>query len=75
MNAKLETPQDFEKSVAQLENIIKSMESGNLPLEESLQKYEDGIKLIRNCQQTLEQAQQRIKILNSQNKLEDLNNE
>jgi exodeoxyribonuclease VII small subunit len=67
-----DTPQNFEKSLQQLENIIKSMESGKLSLEDSLQNYENGIKLIRDCQTTLEQAQQRIKILQPNNQLDDM---
>jgi exodeoxyribonuclease VII small subunit len=54
---------NFEQSVEQLQTIIERMEQGNLPLEESLQRFEEGIALIRKCQQALEQAQQKVEIL------------
>ena len=47
----------------QLNNIVADLENDKLPLEESLQKFEEGIKLIRGCESMLKQADQKIKIL------------
>ncbi len=52
--------QDFEKSLAQLEEIVSKMEQGELSLEQSLSAFEDGVKLTRACQDTLKQAEQRV---------------
>lgn len=54
---------NFEKSLTQLNTIIKNMESGDLSLDASLKYFEEGITLIRACQQTLAEAEQKIKIL------------
>ena len=75
MSIKPSTPQDFANSMAELEQILKVMEQGELSLEDSLLKYEDGIKLIRACQQTLDKAQQKIKTLNTNNLLDDTQND
>lgn len=57
------TPVDFEKSLAALNLIIEKMESGQLSLETSLTHFEEGIALIRQCQQTLSNAEQKIQML------------
>lgn len=57
---------NFEKSLEQLTQLALRMERGNLPLEESLQCYETGIKLIRECQQALVKAEQKVQILSKQ---------
>jgi exodeoxyribonuclease VII small subunit len=61
----------FEISIDKLEQTIKQMESGKLSLEESLSKFEEGVKLINDCQSTLKNAQQRIQILNNNGELND----
>ncbi len=61
--AKEETPFDFEKSLTELEDLVEAMEDGDLPLEESLKKFEQGIRLIRNCQSALTEAEQKVEIL------------
>jgi exodeoxyribonuclease VII small subunit len=53
----------FEKSINDLEKIVKSLESGNLPLEKALEKFEAGIKLSRYCSETLEEAEKRVTLL------------
>jgi len=53
---KSDTPFDFEKSLSDLEQLVADMESGDLSLEESLKKFENGIQLIRNCQGALNEA-------------------
>jgi exodeoxyribonuclease VII small subunit len=54
---------NFEQELEKLEDIINKMESGQLNLEDTLQKYEEGIKLVTNCQKQLKNAEQKVKIL------------
>jgi exodeoxyribonuclease VII small subunit len=53
----------FEDSLARLEQIVSQLESGHLPLEESLKSFEEGIALARRCAKYLEDAEKRIEIL------------
>jgi exodeoxyribonuclease VII small subunit len=53
----------FEECLARLEEIVKALEAGNLPLDESLRVFEEGIVLARHCARYLEQAERRIEIL------------
>lgn len=53
----------FETSLAELEEIVGKLESGDLPLEESLELFEKGIKLSRECRERLTKAERRIEIL------------
>ncbi len=53
----------FEEALAQLEKIVQRLESGDLPLEESLRLYEEGVRLSRACGGKLEAAERRIEIL------------
>jgi len=61
---------DFEKSLQQLEKIVTQMESGELGLEDSLNRFEQGIKLAKNCQDTLSNAEQRVEQLIEKNGLQ-----
>ncbi len=54
---------DFESALDQLEKLVSSMEEGDLSLEESLQAFEKGVKLTRDCQSALQQAEQKVQIL------------
>ena len=56
-------PIDFEASLAELEALVTRMEEGSLSLEESLAAFERGIKLTRDCQTALRDAELRIKAL------------
>ena len=56
------TPQ-LAQSLDSLEALVERMESGELTLEESLQAFEQGVKLTRECQQALSQAEQKVRIL------------
>lgn len=56
-------PQDFETALAQLEGLVAKMESGTLPLDESLAVYEQGVELARICQRRLDRAEQQVKVL------------
>ena len=53
----------FETSLAELEQIVTKLEDGDLPLEESLELFEKGIKLSRECRERLTKAERRIEIL------------
>jgi exodeoxyribonuclease VII small subunit len=53
----------FEDALKRLEDIVRSLEEGDLPLEESLRLFEEGIGLTRQCAARLDQAQRRIEIL------------
>jgi exodeoxyribonuclease VII small subunit len=55
---------DFEAAIAELESIVKKLEEGELPLEQSLELYERGMKLSRFCHSRLEEAERRIEVLN-----------
>lgn len=57
------TPPTFEAALKQLEEIVQRLEKGELPLEESLRLYEEGIHLSRLCQGRLEEAEGRIAVL------------
>jgi len=54
---------DREKSLAGLEKLVAELESGDLPLEKAMQKFEEGIKLTRGCQAALKEAEQKVQIL------------
>jgi len=58
-----EQPKSFEASLEALEQIVHELESGDLPLEKSLELFEDGIRLSRQCQERLNQAERRIEVL------------
>lgn len=55
--------QTFEESLNELERIVKQLENGDLPLEESLKLFEQGIKLSRLCKERLTAAERRIEVL------------
>lgn len=55
--------QSFEVSLAALEKIVRELETGDLPLEESLKLFEDGVRLSRECQERLNQAERRVETL------------
>lgn len=55
----------FEASLAQLEEIVGDLEEGRLGLEASLLRFEEGVRLLRNCQGLLETAERKIEILTS----------
>lgn len=63
VEAPSDLPQDFETALAQLEALVVQMESGVLPLEESLVAYRRGVALTRVCQERLAHAEQQISVL------------
>ena len=58
-----EQPKSFEASLEALERIVQELEQGDLPLEKSLELFEQGIGLSRQCQERLNQAERRIEVL------------
>ena len=53
----------FEQSLEELEQLVEKMETGEMSLEQSLSAYERGVGLYRQCQQALEQAELRVRLL------------
>lgn len=65
---------NFEKSLQEMEDIVTTLEEGDLSLEESLKHFERGIALTRSCQKALSEAEQKVKILlekDGQSELQD----
>lgn len=56
----------FAERLAALDNIVRSMESGELPLEAALTAYTEGMQLLQACLESLQQAEQTVMILNQQ---------
>ena len=54
---------DFEQALEQLEELVTAMEEGDLSLEESLKSFEKGVKLTRECQTALKEAEQKVQVL------------
>jgi exodeoxyribonuclease VII small subunit len=54
---------NFEQAMKRLEEIVEQMESGDLPLEDLIVRYEEGMKLVKVCQERLASAEQRIEII------------
>ncbi len=63
---------DFESAIAELEQIVKTLEDGDLPLEKALELYERGVALSRFCHARLEAAERRIELLNERGELRDV---
>ena len=63
MESTKSTTIDFESSLKELEKIVRELESGEVNLDQSLKKFEQGIELYRKCRTTLESAEKKIKIL------------
>lgn len=54
---------NFEENIEQLEKVVQELESGNLNLEDSIKKFEDGINLSKKCNEILEEAEKKITVL------------
>ncbi|WP_017939110.1 exodeoxyribonuclease VII small subunit [Zestomonas thermotolerans] len=61
--ARKKSAPDFEQSLAELQTLVERLESGELSLEDSLATFEQGIRLTRECQDALAQAEQKVQIL------------
>ena len=57
----------FEDSLAELEQLVEQLEQGEISLEDSLKSFERGVKLTRTCQKSLQEAEQKVKILLDKN--------
>ena len=64
--SKTKKPLNFEQALGELESLVTAMESGEMSLEESLQAFEQGVKLTRDCQQALTEAEQKVQLLLSE---------
>jgi exodeoxyribonuclease VII small subunit len=60
-------PASFEAGVSELEDLIAALESGSMPLDEALEKYQRGMELLRFCGDRLAQAEQRVRVLEGDN--------
>ena len=63
MSPSKKNTQGIESRLTELEEILEELESGDLELDQALKKFEQGVKLSRECQKTLEDAELKIKIL------------
>ena len=63
---------DFEKALAELEQLVETMEKGDLTLEDSLKHFERGVTLTRACQKALTEAEQKVRILTRDNESAEL---
>jgi exodeoxyribonuclease VII small subunit len=63
MTTQPDPPSSFEAALAELEEIVATMEGGKLPLKESLAAYKRGAELLQYCQSTLKDAQQQVLVL------------
>lgn len=59
--------ENFEEMLDKLEGIVQSLEKDNLNLDESIAKFEDGMKLVKDCNKKIEEAEKRITILLNEN--------
>ena len=63
----------FEKNMEELENIVKELEEGNLDLDESVKKFEDGMKISKKCNEMLENAEKKITmVLDNNGEIEEV---
>lgn len=58
---------NFEKALDKLQETVKKLESGQLTLEDSLKNFEEGVRLVKNCQEYLDKAEKRVEILTKVN--------
>ena len=63
MSKKTEPGPNFEETLAELEKLVVNLEEGDLSLDESLSGFKHGIELTRQCQETLDNAQQTVELL------------
>ena len=61
---------NLEQSLKDLESLVAELETGELPLEEAMKKFENGLKLTRACQTALKEAEQKVEILLNDSKTE-----
>ncbi len=72
----MEEKKNFESCLQELENIVKELESGNVDLEDAINKYTEAMKLAKYCSEKLSQATEKVnKILTEDNELKDFKTE
>lgn len=64
--SKAKKPLNFEQALGELETLVTAMEGGEMSLEESLRAFEQGVRLTRDCQQALTEAEQKVQLLLSE---------
>ena len=62
-DAPLNAAPNFEQALADLEQLVAQLESGDLPLDQALERFEQGVRLTRDCQAALSAAQQKVQLL------------
>lgn len=72
MTAKKNPPLPFETALAELETLVGQLEQGELTLEDSLQRFERGVALVRSCQNALREAEQTVEQLIERNGRQDV---
>ncbi len=75
MTKQKEPQQSFENALKDLEAIVAQMETGQLPLEQSLQAYQRGSELLQFCQKSLADIEQQVRLLNENNTLQTYKDE
>jgi exodeoxyribonuclease VII small subunit len=65
MTKQVSSPKSFESAISELEAIVQEMETGSISLEQALERYQRGVGLLKYCQHTLQQAEQRVRQLES----------
>ncbi len=58
---------NFEQAMARLEQIVKELEGGNVPLDDLMRLYEEGTALVRSCTERINAAEEKVKLVQSQN--------
>lgn len=74
MTKTIKIPDDFEQAIAELELIVEQIENNEVKLEAALEKYQQGMALVRFCQEKLTEVEQKVKILDTDTEsLKDFN--
>jgi len=60
---KASPPPSFETAIARLEQLVEEMDSANIPLQDLITRYEEGVKLVKVCEERLQEAEKRIEII------------
>jgi exodeoxyribonuclease VII small subunit len=61
--AETKSPPSFEASITRLEQLVEEMDSANLPLQDLITRYEEGVGLVKVCEERLKEAEKRIEII------------
>lgn len=70
-SSKTEKTEKFETTLEKLEELVQKLEEGDLPLEDSLKAFEEGMSLVKACEKRLNEAQKKIEILMKDGKTKD----